>query len=695
VQIRSMQATFGKLENQTLTLKPGLNVLYAPNETGKSTWVAFLTDMLYGLSTKNRGAMADKNRYAPWSAQAMQGRLELTVGAEDYTVVRRTVRATAPMGDFSCTFSGTATDVPGIDKGNLGETVLGVPREVFERSALVRQLGLAVDQDAELERRIASLITTGEEDTSFTQTYNTLKAQLNSRKHNKTGQIPVLERQLEQLDDEIAALRALAEQEHICLEQLTAETQRHDTLNKEQALWQQAEQYRRAQTYRMAQEVVRRSEEKEALLAGMAADLPEADTLAQCAGQARALQQALPALDEARKTAAQKDADAQSAKAALSQISAPAVSASLIPFLPIGLGAGLILGGVLYFALHNPLLAGIGFALLTLTGLAVGVSKRSAAQKRAQAEYDEAVQTAQNAYNLAQQESLRADAAADGLAQSYHTQLSAVLDTVRRFQPAVADLSGALVALDTARAQRQALEEAKNATRTAQLHLSVLPEISAEEPKQAPTLPREAVEQQLQRTGENVRLLQSQLDTLRGQLRSGGNLAELESQRQQAEEALTAAQQEYEALTLAMEALSAANLTLQNRFSPQLGAKAAELFARLTGGKYQKVLLSRDFSLAAEEVDDPARRDIQLLSQGAADQLYLAVRLAICELVLPEDAAVPLILDDALLSFDETRCRAALELLAEEGKRRQILLFTCQKREGDYLSDRAAIQALS
>ena len=74
-----------------------------------------------------------------------------------------------------------------------------------------------------------------------------------------------------------------------------------------------------------------------------------------------------------------------------------------------------------------------------------------------------------------------------------------------------------------------------------------------------------------------------------------------------------------------------------------------------------------------------------MLSQGAADQLYLAVRLAICDMVLPKEKAIPLVLDDALTSFDDDRCAAALDYLMELSRERQILLFSCQEREGDYL----------
>ena len=43
-------------------------------------------------------------------------------------------------------------------------------------------------------------------------------------------------------------------------------------------------------------------------------------------------------------------------------------------------------------------------------------------------------------------------------------------------------------------------------------------------------------------------------------------------------------------------------------------------------------------------------------------------------------------LDDALVNFDDQRMAAALDYLLETAQRRLILLFTCQRREGDYLN---------
>ena len=73
------------------------------------------------------------------------------------------------------------------------------------------------------------------------------------------------------------------------------------------------------------------------------------------------------------------------------------------------------------------------------------------------------------------------------------------------------------------------------------------------------------------------------------------------------------------------------------------------------------------------------------LSRGTTDQLYLAVRLAVCRLCLPE--LPPIVLDDALTAFDDARLKLALELLSELARQQQIILFTCQKREGEVLEE--------
>ena len=140
-------------------------------------------------------------------------------------------------------------------------------------------------------------------------------------------------------------------------------------------------------------------------------------------------------------------------------------------------------------------------------------------------------------------------------------------------------------------------------------------------------------------------------------------------------------QTEYEALTLAIETLKEADTELQSRFSPELGRVASEYMAKVTGGRYADVLIDRDFSARARTQGDSVARESEYLSAGTLDLMYLAVRLAVCELAMPAGEPCPLIIDDALVNLDETRLDQAMQLLREIAKNRQVILFTCRKPE--------------
>ena len=216
-----------------------------------------------------------------------------------------------------------------------------------------------------------------------------------------------------------------------------------------------------------------------------------------------------------------------------------------------------------------------------------------------------------------------------------------------------------------------------------------------DEPVVRPARSRAELQTALDALARCRREAQSTFDYTSGRCRAIGDAAELGAALTQKRDELAQKQAEYDAIALAMESLQSANTALQNRFSPALSRRAGELFSRLTGGKYESVLLDRTFSAQAGETGESVSHDAQLLSLGTLDQLYLAVRLAICESALPADDPPPIVLDDALVRFDDERCRAALELLLEERKSRQILLVTCQHRESAYLSGRDGVTFLS
>ena len=119
----SMTATFGKLDGETLSFSPGLNLITAPNEWGKSTWCAFLLAMLYGIDTRQRarqGQLPDKERYKPWSGKPMEGSMEVLWQNRRITIQRQT-KGRVPMGHFRAFETETGFPVPELTADRCGQ----------------------------------------------------------------------------------------------------------------------------------------------------------------------------------------------------------------------------------------------------------------------------------------------------------------------------------------------------------------------------------------------------------------------------------------------------------------------------------------------------------------------------------------------------------------------------------------------
>ena len=68
--------------------------------------------------------------------------------------------------------------------------------------------------------------------------------------------------------------------------------------------------------------------------------------------------------------------------------------------------------------------------------------------------------------------------------------------------------------------------------------------------------------------------------------------------------------------------------------------------------------------------------EVEAMSMGSRDQLYLALRLAALQHRAQSGRTMPLIVDDILINFDEERSAATLKVLAELGRSTQLILFT-------------------
>ena len=257
---------------------------------------------------------------------------------------------------------------------------------------------------------------------------------------------------------------------------------------------------------------------------------------------------------------------------------------------------------------------------------------------------------------------------------------------VHRFSPTVtndfgisAALSRALQGEDLLAPAKEKLEGARRVVQMARAGLE-----REQKPATVTGAPRYSYQETVARlavTTEELTRKERMVAAAEGELRTLGDPDEAEINLQNLQEELAKREQEYDAIELALKSMEQANAAMQVRFSPELNRRAGEELSALTGGRYDKLTLKRTFEALAGEWGEVLPRNVLSLSQGTADQLYLAVRLAVCDLTLPQNDPAPMVLDDALANFDDERMALAMERLLERSGEQQVLLFTCHSRE--------------
>ena len=150
-------------------------------------------------------------------------------------------------------------------------------------------------------------------------------------------------------------------------------------------------------------------------------------------------------------------------------------------------------------------------------------------------------------------------------------------------------------------------------------------------------------------------------------------------QRQELESELESALEDWATQVVIAHCMERAQQSYEEESQPKMLELASQYIKRLTNGAYTFDMWGLQDGLALLN-ERGKRLPIHHWSSGLADQVYLALRLALAKVFSYQVDALPIILDDILVRFDEERQKSALELLAELGEHQQIWLFTCQQQ---------------
>lgn len=634
---------FGKFKDRVIELKPGLNLIYGANEAGKSTVHDFIEGMLYGFKkadARRRSYTPKRQRYKPWLASAYAGAMEYeTEDNRSYRIER----------DFNSDRV-SIYDSSGQDIALIGPMSAGTR----EPDAITQHWGIS-------STAFVNTISIDQRNTFSTQAMAKEVADgwLNMMQSGRqdlsvTAALSRLTRMLDDIGSDSAPTRPWARALQK-LQQLNAErdmVQKRmdnmaDAIARAHALRSEIEELRKQQGSELSDEALdsdadiaynrRRKAELERELASLASlnayiEQNGCDPLEELLSLDRQFEAAKAELDALN--AAGNRHEEENATKRLN-------NAKSRLYLYIILIATSAIAAV---AIH-PALAVVLIPLIWM------LIRDRAEIKRLTRTLKQLSQAHEQQY---QQVKMRCDALADKkqqlLEQIGAADTAQVMAMLRRVDAA----SHEIERLD---AEYQWSVQQKRQQRLA------------------------ALSQQIHSRETELAALEASADASLAGLRS---LAAIDEDIEQIKQEINEMAFKKNAVQKAIDIISGLSADIQRDFSPYLSQAAASITSHITGGRYVDIKISPEMYIKVIEPDSGLTVPLESLSAGTIDQLYLAIRLAIADM-LSDNRNLPLIIDDAFSEYDDIRLMNAMAYIGQLAQKRQVLILTCHQRDEETL----------
>ncbi len=116
---------------------------------------------------------------------------------------------------------------------------------------------------------------------------------------------------------------------------------------------------------------------------------------------------------------------------------------------------------------------------------------------------------------------------------------------------------------------------------------------------------------------------------------------------------------------------------IENDFSKDLNQLASKIIEEITAGKYEKLLVDENYNIRLLDKKTNELKSWRYLSSGTIDQFYLAIRLALINLIIEEKENRILLLDDIFMRFDSNRKNHTKNILIKSMRELdQVLIFS-------------------
>jgi hypothetical protein len=700
---------FGKLAGRTVFLKNGMNIIYGSNEAGKSTLQWFIKGMFYGLkgpSQPRTGWMQPRKRFLPWGGGQFGGAVVYVLDDGNICRVERDFeKDTVKLFDSHFNEITDLFDKNRDKQPAFADKQLGMDEAVFEKTVFIKQLEVRLNDDsaAALAGRLANAGETGFEDISFSRAEKALSEALKNNigtGRTTTQPLDKLEARLRQLEAESAKHHKKQEQRKFTLNDLL---NTRDSLRRLEAENRYLEQIgvlieiRRTLDLNLKQEIglreaVRQLKELEAATADA---IPV--NAGACSGSGSGKQSAGNISAGGKDTGKEmrytglgsKDPKLETQDPGIVQKKGGSGKRNPAPLLYLGTAA-LFMIMLVYIAAARglgsswPFLLICGFGVI-FAGLAAFFALRRGYGSGA-LHTDDFISGIDTAGMVVTWDARAADIMAAIKSVCSNASLlcgrmlsdpTLVRQELKEVTSRLDMLSGRLEAGIEAAAATGVRRGTADCFDSEELD-KALYDTTVEGLTEAWKSEADLVRRRLLDTALKGKYYEGLLEDSPGE---NDELQHVEEETVAVKEKIAYLKYRGDALKLARVVLTEAALEIRHTFTPSLDSSMSSIIAGLTGGKY--IDLKGDDKLALK-VAIPESGDVKnalSLSGAAADQMYLALRLAMAGILTAGGESLPLIMDEVFSQFDDSRTALALKYLNNTYENGQVLVLTCKQRE--------------
>ncbi len=644
--------SFGKLKDKEYILDNGLNVIFGNNESGKSTFLAFIRFMLYGAKKQRGKELSFRDKYTPWDGDNMEGEIVYTHGEAEYAL-SRFISASGRKTELKLINKSTGEEVP-LTTDEVGAEVFGLSETTFLKTMFISAEGTQIDSDGDTLAKISNVSQTGDEGASYQEVSSRLKemvSNLDSRRGSAV--IPNLKSAIETKSAEKSNLEALRLNADAMAHRQTEVESQLDTalkekINLEKTLDKIKEQkdylaYKKAEDkMKNASAEYERAKSDAELMGDSGTDIikditpvDEAIILADATAQNVADQMEQMLLEQKSNTA--KVWGIICAVIGVAFIA----SAFFVHFL-MALGV-LVFGGGSFFCFKSA-------SKMSKKAVEVSLRAKETEDKRTSVLAKYGLESAEH----------------------YRQLKRTMADTASKADLIKSKVDMAKKVFDEAKADFDAL--------SAEL-VSKYGDISALTPESIDATEWE-VSSKIQSVGTDILRLTAENAKMKVEADKLSGITEkinqLACEIEEIEAKLKDAEEEKRVIELASGILDESYEEIKSNFAPKLAQATERIFNALTGGKHGEITVNDKFEINIRH--EGRYENSNYFSSGTIQQLYFSLRLGIIEMIAEN---LPLFIDDAFITYDDERFAEGVKFLKEYSASNQIVFTTCHSREKD------------